>query len=280
MRTNAKNARQKLRIDRIRRIRRERVKALTRRTLALIDAYERGVCARASEVPDMARRTVQLVEAIGRPPELMSSGVVRVVDHYVGRYTRKFPHVGTDECRQAAWVAVCAARRTWRADGGASFETYVQRILVRELWRHAVRAWAPVHFAKPRLAEALHSRAISPDEVTPAMARLAVCVDRDLISGTGSSSSDGETRSFEAGTSAPDMASAIDTARVYRRLRSVIEQSGGGVALQALLGERRYSEVGAEFDVSVGEVRAAARRARAAVKQDGALKIAAKELFA
>lgn len=170
----------------------------------------------------------------------------KVVMKLVNQYAERFPSADKGDLEGVANLAAEEARQRFDPTKGAAVSSYVWRCVNTMLYRHVTKGTAPVHISKHKLGDAFSMKACALSETD----QIAIVSPEALL----------------------------DKARAYRRLRDVISASGGLAATKVLLGESHATEVAIEMGLPVSKVRAAAKRARRAIREDYSLRRAASVL--
>lgn len=177
--------------------------------------------------------------------------VRKTVDALVAKYAWKFPgRAETEELVQVAALAEATARRTFKPGGKARLATYVHRAVNVALFEAVCRGPAPVYVCRHLVRKLLGAYSVE----------LEGDVREDPLEELGG------------------LEGLLDRARAYRRLREVVEATGGREALDILLGGATVKGTAAELGVSVEVVRERKRAALEAVRADAPLRAFAAEL--
>lgn len=180
-------------------------------------------------------------------PRTEDEKIRRMTWALVSTYVQKFPgRADREDLFQVAALAETAARRTFRERGPAKLSTYVYRAINVALFEATCYAGAPVHVGRHNARKLLAAGTTELPEDLPD--------DLEVLEELGG------------------LEGVIDRTRAYRRLREVVEATGGREVLAILLGEATVRGMAAELRVPVEEVRSRKRVALEALVADDRLR--------
>jgi len=180
-------------------------------------------------------------------PRTEDEKIRRMTWALVSTYVKKFPgRADREDLFQVAALAEAAARRTFRSRGPAKLSTYVYRAINVALFEAVCYAGAPVHAGRHNARRLLAAGTSELPEELPD--------DREVLEDLGG------------------LEGVIDRTRAYRRLREVVEATGGREILSILLGEATVRGTAGSLGVPVEEVRTRKRIALEALVADDRLR--------